>query len=88
MIATLEALLLLILAGIAILVYRRLIHSRWFSKLVNDVAHPSPEDDVEVIHRLDSAESFAESRATDAEREVVRLQRTADTIRRRTRSNS
>jgi ABC-type phosphate transport system auxiliary subunit len=87
MIATIEALALLAVLGLAILVYRRLIHSRWFSNLVVDVTHPSPEDDVEVIQRLDSAEELAQRRAKDAEQEVVRLQRTAETIRRRTRSN-
>ncbi len=87
MIAALEAFVLLIVLLVAVLVYRRLVHSARFARLVADVTHPSPERDEEVLERLNTAEAIAKQRASEADRQVVRNQRTAETLRRRVNRN-
>lgn len=87
MIAALEALVLLFVLIFAVLVYRWLIHSPSFTRLIGGVIDPSPETDCEVINRLDDAEASAERRAEEADRTVVKQKRTAEAIRRRTRKS-
>jgi hypothetical protein len=84
MIAAVEALVLLFVLIFAVLVYRWLIHSPSFTRLVGGVIDPSPETDREVINRLDDAEAIAERRAEEADRTAASQRRTAETIRRRT----
>lgn len=77
MIAAIEFLFALAIAATAVLVYRRLIHSRWFSRIVAEVTTPTPEDEV-VLDRLDAVQNdvadAAESVAVKA-RKQVRLAR-------------
>ncbi|MHB9044486.1 MAG: hypothetical protein ACYC35_00975 [Pirellulales bacterium] len=85
MIASLEALVLLLVLLAAVLLYRRLIHSQWFARLVGEVTHPSPESDGEVLKDLDYAEQVAWERGELAKRTAVQSNEVAKTIRRRVR---
>lgn len=85
MIASIEFLGLIIVLGIGVTVYRRLIHSGWFARLIASVTNPSPESDEDVLHHFDSAERTALRRAEDAKVAASEAKKTADTIRRRVR---
>ena len=85
MIASLEAFVLLLVLLAAVLLYRRLIHSRWFARLVGEVTHPSPESDGDVLKDLDYAEQVAWERAEAAKHTATQSQAIAKTIRRRVR---
>lgn len=85
MIASIEAFMLLLVLAAAVLLYRALIHSGWFARLVGDVTHPSPESDGEVLNDLDRAEQVAWERVEAAEQTATQSTATAKTIRRRVR---
>jgi len=84
-IASIEAFVLLLVLLAAVLLYRQLIHSRWFARLVGEVTHPSPESDGEVLKDLDYAEQVAWERGELAKRTAVQSNEVAKTIRRRVR---
>lgn len=77
-----EALVLVVVAVVAFLLYRGLIRSRWFSRLVGGTK-PLPESSEEVLGQLDKAESLARKRANEARRDAVENIQTAKKIRRR-----
>ena len=83
MIATLEALVVLITLAIGVLVYRYLIRSQWFTRLIGGVVEVPPTTDDEVVHRMTTAESVARQRAVDLEVEVAAKKRTAQRMRRK-----
>jgi hypothetical protein len=84
MIAALEAFVLLVVLAVAFLLYRTLIRSKWFSRLVGETK-PLPESSEEVIGRMDEAEARALRAAIEAEDAAERDRKTAATIRKRTR---
>jgi hypothetical protein len=61
MIATLEALVLLLVLVGGIFVYRYLIRSKWFTQLIGGVEIPPTTDD-EVVTRMTTAEQEARLR--------------------------
>lgn len=85
MIAAIDALGLLIVLTIGVLIYRWLIHSRWFAGLVGSVTHPSPEGDEDVLKNLHSAEQNAWRRAEDANCAASKARQTAVEIKRHVR---
>ena len=85
MIAAIDALGLLIVLTIGVLIYRWLIHSRWFAGLVGSVTHPSPESDEDVLKNLHSAEQNAWRRAEDANCAASKARETAVEINRHVR---
>jgi hypothetical protein len=81
----LEILLVLLALMFAVLVYRWLIHSRWFARLVGGVLEVPPETDHEVVMRLNQAEYAAYRAAQAAEEEAVAKKKSAAALRKRTR---
>lgn len=77
-----EALVLLIVLVAAVVLYRSLIRSKWFSRLVNST-RPLPESNEDVIGRLDDAECIARERAEQARRDALSNREIARTLRRR-----
>ena len=85
MIATLDALGLLVVLGIAVLLYRRLIHSKRFAGFVSSVTHPLPETGEEVVEELSHAERSAWEWAEQAKRTAEQERNTVRTIQRHVR---
>jgi len=85
MIAAIDALGLLMVVGIGVLLYRRLIHSKVFAGFVSSITHPSPETGEEVIKELSHAERIAWDRADEAKRKAEEERNTARTIQRHVR---
>jgi len=83
MIATLEALVLLFVLAGGVLVYRCLIRSQWFARLIGGVVETPPVNDEEVVKRMTTAESAARKRAADLESEATVKQRTARQMRKK-----
>lgn len=83
MMATLEALVLLLVLVGGIFVYRYLIHSKWFTQLIGGVVEIPPTTDDEVVTRMTTAEREARQRATDLEVEATIKQWTAQRMRRK-----
>lgn len=86
------ALIVLFGLGIGVLIYRILIHSSAFARLINGVLTPTPETTSEVIERLKNEKTRAKNRAgecrTAAKAAVDNeriLQRELGTSRRRRR---
>ena len=85
MIAAIEALVFFVVIAIAILFYRRLIHSKRFAGFVSSVTHPLPETGEEVINGLTHAERIAWERAEQARRTVEEERNTVKAIQRHVR---
>lgn len=85
MIAAIDALGLLMVVAIAVLFYRRLIHSERFAGFVSSVTHPLPETGEEVIKELSHAERTAWERAEQAKRTAEEERNTVRTIQRHVR---
>jgi hypothetical protein len=66
-----------------VLVYRWLIHSKWFANLLGGCA--PDETNREVIDGLDRAESLARQRADQAQAEAIAQQGVAKTLNTRVR---
>jgi hypothetical protein len=79
-----EALAFFALMAAAFLLYRWLIHSKWFSGLIGGVK-PSPETAEEVLKDLQHAEQNARQRAEEARNAAHRERETASTIKRQVR---
>ena len=77
-----EALVLVVVTVVAFLLYRGLIRSRWFSRLVGGTK-PLPESSEEVIGQLDAAETLALKRAEEVRNTARDSIKTAKRIRRR-----
>lgn len=80
-----EVLLVILALMFAVLVYRGLIHSRWFARLVGGVLEAPPETDQEVLARMNQAESAAHRAAEAAEEEAAAKKKSAAALRKRTR---
>lgn len=80
-----EALGLLIVLLIAILLYRWLIHSRWFARMVGSIVQPSPETADEVIEDLTKVESDAWQRSEEARLKSIKDAEIVREIRRHVR---
>jgi hypothetical protein len=76
-----EALGFFVLLAIAFMLYRWLIHSKWFSELIGGVK-PSPETAEEVLKDLHHSEQVAWERAEQARTVAMRERETASTIKR------
>ena len=87
MIAAIEALVLLLVLLAAVLLYRRLIHSSRFARLVADVTRPSPESDEEILKDLQTAERSAWNRAEQNKQVATKKREAAAKIQRRVRRN-
>ena len=85
MIAAIDALVLLIVLAIGVLIYRWLIHSQWFARMVGSVTHPSPETTEEVLKDLNRVERSAWDRAEDAEVTAAKARNTVTEIKRHVR---
>ncbi len=83
MIATLEALVLLLVLVGGIFVYRYLIRSKWFTHLIGGVVEIPPTTDDEIVTRMTTAEREARQRAVDLEVEASSKHRTAQRMRRK-----
>jgi hypothetical protein len=79
-----EALAFFALLAFAFMLYRWLIHSKWFSRLIGGVK-PSPETAEEVLKDLHESEQVAWQRAEDARTASIRERETAVTIKRQVR---
>ena len=84
LIATLEFALLLTGCGGALLIYRRLVNSKRFSRFVNSLLRIPPESDAEVIEGVDEAKRLAEQRVADLVAETRQKRRSASELRKRT----
>jgi hypothetical protein len=84
MIASVEVFVTFLVLVFAVLLYRRLINSKWLTRLIRGFEPPA-ESGEDVIVRMDEAEAVAERCAEEAERDIARKSATAATIRRRTR---
>jgi hypothetical protein len=81
-----EVLLILVALMFAVLVYRGLIHSRWFARLVGGLETP-PETDQEVLTQMSQAEYAARRAANLAEAEAAAKKKSAAALRKQTRRN-
>jgi hypothetical protein len=81
----LEMLLVFVALMFVLWVYRGLIHSRWFARLVGDIVEVPPETDQEVIRRRNQAEDAAFQAAQAAEEVAVEKKKAAAALRKRPR---
>jgi hypothetical protein len=80
--AEIEALVLLIVLIVAFLLYRGLIRSKWFGRLVGGVK-PLPESDEEILAHVSQAEQEAQERAETCEAEAAAKKQRAKRLRKR-----
>ncbi len=85
MIPAIEIIALFVVGFIAVFLYRWLIYSKWFSRLVGSISSPPPETPEEIVQEIHHARRSAWDYVDNAEASVNTAKQNIAEVRRQVR---
>ncbi len=85
MMPAIEIVALFVLMAIAVYLYRWLIQSKWFTRLIGSIASPPPETPEEVIREVVHARRSAWDYVDDAREDIAEAKKNIATVKKQVR---